>query len=144
MVAPLWCYTHIPAVTIPQLSSTVAANFCFTPPNARLKNTNLKGLLFVWCVFEPSLLVHWWCLEWTLEVQISFPGISSCHFRLLVPVHPMGNTLIWGEALLKVSERPIHSEWYEGSIMSLSLAATLGLTRPPITLHKASYSFGWG
>ena len=70
------------------------------------------------------------------------PGISSCHFRLLVLVHPIGNTLIRGEALLKDPERPIHSEWYGGSIMSLTLSATLGLIRSPMTLHKASYSFG--
>ena len=48
----------------------------------------------------------------------------------------MGNKLICGEALLKDPERPLHSEWYGGSIMSLS--ATLGLIRSPITLHKAT------
>ena len=53
----------------------------------------------------------------------------------------MGDTLIWGKALLKDPERPIHSELYGGSIMSLSLAATLGLIRISITLHNASYSF---
>ena len=74
--------------------------------------------------------------------QIPFPGISSCHFRLLVPVHPMGNILYWGEALPKHPERPCHPEWYRGSIMLLSLAATLGLVRPLITLHNASCSFG--
>ena len=88
-----------------------------------IKNTNFNRLLFVCeCIDDaqrPKRTLH-------LEAHIPFPGISSCHFRLLVQVHPMGNTLIWGEFLLKDPERPIHSEWYGGSIMSLSLAATLG------------------
>ena len=49
-------------------------------------------------------------------------------------------SLIWGEALYKDPERPIHSEqvWRKYHVQR-SFAAILGLSRPPIILHNALY-----
>ena len=74
-------------------------------------------------MFEPLIVIALIMPKETASAQISFSGISSCHFRSFVTVHNMGSipvyvaSFIWGEALLKDPDSLFTLNWYGGSIM---------------------------